>query len=667
MKKLSVAFALFSLVTTSTFMKSQNYYQQQWKTIESNQSKGLLKSNLPIIENIINQSIKDKNVVELINALKAKFNITNRTTNDTKNDNYSRFLSEIQKNEAQMKGESRLIMKLLLVRYFEEYFDDNRWKIDRRTQLSEMNTSELETWTRLDFKNYISNHYSELYKYDADLQKISMKDYKDLFGKNADYEFVSNLLEFKTISNINFLKNSGLFTDNELEVNEKTILALYDKLIASNSVNSKLYFQHQKIKYECERNNCKNRLDLLDNLYNSPTIGDYKVLIADDIVKKLHYDKKNLEAMSWIKKAQQDYPKSIYINSINNWENLILMPLVFFKYDYTVPSNQPIPWVVEFQNMNEISLNIYSVNKDYGNFLKFVGHSSETNFSQIRKTLVRKDNYKLPENKDYNKKATTLQLAGLPTGIYVGECTYNNKVISRFYFLVSDTRIIKQEIKSKQNTLYKLVNRNNGENSLSKKIEIYQFQDDKLTLIETKPLDQNANFVLPKEDKKNYYDNYLIRQVETNELNILYADRYYDDDYNQPNNKYLAQIFLDRAIYRPGQTVYYKVIATQWDKLQNKESVLKNTKLKITLKDASDEVLKQQNLVTNEFGSVNGTFLLPTAKLNGNFNILVESLDGDNIYKVDSSYKCNITVFIQFLSENFIGRFKTKSFSWSVV
>lgn len=36
-------------------------------------------------------------------------------------------------------------------------------------------------------------------------------------------------------------------------------------------------------------------------------------------------------------------------------------------------------------------------------------------------------------------------------------------------------------------------------------------------------------------------------------------------------------------------------------------------------------------------------------------------------YKVDSSYKCNITVFIQFLSENFIGRFKTKSFSWSVV
>ena len=34
---------------------------------------------------------------------------------------------------------------------------------------------------------------------------------------------------------------------------------------------------------------------------------------------------------------------------------------------------------------------------------------------------------------------------------------------------------------------------------------------------------------------------------------------------------------------------------------------------------------------------------------------------------VDSSYKCNITVFIQFLSENFIGRFKTKSFSWSVV
>lgn len=46
---------------------------------------------------------------------------------------------------------------------------------------------------------------------------------------------------------------------------------------------------------------------------------------------------------------------------------------------------------------------------------------------------------------------------------------------------------------------------------------------------------------------------------------------------------------------------------------------------------------------------------------------VVQKRKSSSFVPVDSSYKCNITVFIQFLSENFIGRFKTKSFSWSVV
>ena len=50
---------------------------------------------------------------------------------------------------------------------------------------------------------------------------------------------------------------------------------------------------------------------------------------------------------------------------------------------------------------------------------------------------------------------------------------------------------------------------------------------------------------------------------KTNDVNLLqvYGNQY-DTSFNTRNELEQAQIFLDRAIYRPGQTVYFKRIGT---------------------------------------------------------------------------------------------------------
>ena len=85
---------------------------------------------------------------------------------------------------------------------------------------------------------------------------------------------------------------------------------------------------------------------------------------------------------------------------------------------------------------------------------------------------------------------------------------------------------------------------------------------------------------------------------------------------NKSENQESAQIFLDRKIYRPGQIVYFKVIATGINGETQKVKTLEKVPLNITLNDANGEELQTLKLTTNEFGSVNGSFTLPKNKLN---------------------------------------------------
>ena len=82
------------VILSGISLHAQNYYDQQWKKINDNYAKGMVKSNLPIVLDIQKQAMKDNNTIELINALKAEFVIVNQTRDDEKNDSASQFLTK---------------------------------------------------------------------------------------------------------------------------------------------------------------------------------------------------------------------------------------------------------------------------------------------------------------------------------------------------------------------------------------------------------------------------------------------------------------------------------------------------------------------------------------------------------------------------------------------
>ena len=627
---------LFAVFFSASFF-SQNYYDQQWKNVADNYKKGQVKSNLPIILEIQNQAMKEDNASQLIRSLKAEFSIINQTYDDTKNDSSTQFFTKLQSFDQKLKGEDQLVFQVLVGEFFSDYYNQNQWKINQRTNINNQDLSQIETWSKLDFKNFLSQNFKKLDERKSDLQKISMSKYKDIFEQSEDIAYFPTLLEWNATKEIDFYKNGQLFTPNELKANQKKVSGLYDEVIAKNSGNTKLYFQHQKVNDECAFINCKNRVEQLENLVkNSSTQDDCQVMIIEDIVESLTTKEDYKTALNWINQAKEKFPKSPFINNVKNRENHIIAPNLTIHYETHTQADKPIHLVAEAKNISKFSINIYEVKGDEPNFLKYVVNQyDKSNFSSIKKSLVRKENFDIQDLKDFKNHKTSLEIKPLPSGIYVAEYVVENSIQENFYFIVTNSRIIynKKDERKDTNSQLQLVNRENGKLVPNQTLKIYELADRKTATIFDGKTDATAIFKFPSSANQSYYRSFLIQQTGTNDYNYMqvYGDQnYYDSRSNQPENK--AQIFIDRGIYRPGQTLYFKVINTKL--VKDQESVAVGVQQKIILNDANGEEISSQTFTTNEFGSYNGSFILPNGKLNGNFSLEVDSNDLD-----DSAYK----------------------------
>lgn len=107
--------------------------------------------------------------------------------------------------------------------------------------------------------------------------------------------------------------------------------------------------------------------------------------------------------------------------------------------------------------------------------------------------------------------------------------------------------------------------------------------------------------------------------------------------YNNENIQKQSNLYTDRALYRPGQTVYVSVLA--W-KVQDKtqHSVLANEEITLALRDANRKIVSEQNVVTDELGVASADFILPTSGLTGRFSIRC-SLSGNAVSFSVEEYK----------------------------
>jgi hypothetical protein len=97
-----------------------------------------------------------------------------------------------------------------------------------------------------------------------------------------------------------------------------------------------------------------------------------------------------------------------------------------------------------------------------------------------------------------------------------------------------------------------------------------------------------------------------------------------------------ALVFTDRALYRPGHLIQYKVLLFGRSSEREEYHPLSNTETKLELRDANSQRVTEVTLRTNEMGSAAGSFAAPTGRLLGQYSLnLVDGVSGGSTVRVE--------------------------------
>jgi uncharacterized protein YfaS (alpha-2-macroglobulin family) len=127
-----------------------------------------------------------------------------------------------------------------------------------------------------------------------------------------------------------------------------------------------------------------------------------------------------------------------------------------------------------------------------------------------------------------------------------------------------------------------------------------------------------------------YGKDYLSTQEQ-----VSYYNYYRDAEDNRTGSETDRLYFYDRSIYRPGQTIYFKGILIAGEYKTRKFITVEQIKTKIFLVDVNDQKIDSLVLTSNDFGSIQGNFRLPSNLLNGEFSLLDEKTKDEKTFSVE--------------------------------
>jgi uncharacterized protein YfaS (alpha-2-macroglobulin family) len=121
---------------------------------------------------------------------------------------------------------------------------------------------------------------------------------------------------------------------------------------------------------------------------------------------------------------------------------------------------------------------------------------------------------------------------------------------------------------------------------------------------------------IPRKDNQNISLRLTKGDDELFEEESFYTYRYGGESSSHPTTLF----FSDRAIYRPGQKIYFKGYVLDFDKYQM-PSIVTNKKVEVILYDANGQEQSKQSFTSNEYGTFFGQFDLPQGILTGQMSI----------------------------------------------
>lgn len=360
----------------------------------------------------------------------------------------------------------------------------------------------------------------------------------------------------------------------------------------------------------------------------------YKPLEDDAVAGSLKWMKK--QSLELCESVIKKYPDSDGAQDCKALKARIDEHTVNFVTEKVNFPLKPFKALITYKNLKKVYVRIAEMDIDKYNksIEKFYGEELIKQYLKLK--AVKEFTIELPDDGDYQAHSTEIKFPELELGHYVvligsdPGFSYKNNGIAYAATWISNISYVNRRMENGSYDFY-VLNRTSGEplkgvtaqlyyekyNYTSRKYEYIRsekYTSDDKGYFNVPPINDYRNFSIDFTYRYDLGPAFVVDKLQTD--NGIYQYK----SYKEPKRKYPKTFFfLDRGIYRPGQTVYFKGIMIDTDGETNE--IIANGNTTVTFYDVNHQKVADVNLTTNEYGSFNGTFVTPAGVLNGQMSI----------------------------------------------
>ncbi|UII28373.1 MG2 domain-containing protein [Fulvivirga maritima] len=643
-----------------------NDYVELWNKVYDYELDGLPKSANEVVDKIYLKAKKDENQEQLIKALiyQSKFSLELEENAQLKI--VKRFKSEINSAE----GAAKNVLESMLANMLHDYFTRNRWRIYNRTETADkVDSVDFRTWDLRTLLNEISTHYEYSLRNPPLLKNTSIDKFGELIEETPEslvyrptlYDFLAHqALKFyetgesaiTSPANKFYINDSSYLNIDEVKLKspdslslEFQALATYQQLVnfhkSDEDPSAYILVRLEALKYIYGKGTYDSKLQLqrstLEKFWKSYQEHEASTLIAYELAVKYEASDKP-KALEIAEKAIEKYPKSYGAEQCKALVSRIKRKELRLETEKHVPIAAHSLMKIEYKNLDSLYFRIYRITPDqYKTF--YSQHQDSAYLANLQKwETVKTWGINLKDFGDYEEHSTEVILPKFPNGRYLifssDQPTIDDNELYSYQIIQYTDLALVQHQDNKQ-YYYHVISRTNGEPVKNAKVNLKN--NDRESFIYDKSFTTNSEGVFNCNGPSNYnsYDAIITTKKDTAYFDYYYMNKIRTGKEASEPVDVKAFLFTDRSIYRPGQTVYFKGILIK--NQGSRSSIVPDEYVEVTLEDVNGEEVGELELMTNEYGSFHGEFILPRSGLTGRYTLSVEES-----YEHDSQLYDNI-------------------------
>ncbi|MEM9916520.1 MAG: alpha-2-macroglobulin family protein [Bacteroidota bacterium] len=652
-------------------------YVAEWKIIDSLEQKGLPKSALEKVEQLYDRAEREDQPAQMVKCLlyRSKYQAS------LEEDGLVKVLNSLQTQMEQADSPIKAILQSVTAEIYSRYLDQNYWRLSNRTETTDFKAEDIGTWTPGQFMEACQKLYWASLE-EEQLKQIAATDFDAItFGDHLTASMRPTLYDFLGHRAIDYFMNERSYlpdpaykfyinqptalsaasefiklsfdTEDTLSAKYNTLLLLQEMTafhLADSDPSALIDVDLKRLKFVYDNGVFTNKntlyqkaLEALHKKYDDhPSAAEITAQLAQLYLTKMdnaanqpqNPDRENSYKIAYelCQQAIDKFPESLGANRCQQLQNQILQKQLDLTAELVNSPNKPFRALVRYRNISKVYLRAVSLNDEQFEKLNALDYNSRRDF--IRQLPALKNwSVDLPASEDYLPHSVEIKVDALPVGRYLllssdnEEFNYQGGALANLTTYISNIAYLHRRGES-GSVEFALTNRQTGEPLEGVKATFFIQQYDQNTRtsswknIGSKTSDVNGFLSSQSIQGRSFCIRFDYQG------DFIYLDNRMSN-YSNNNRRRINQLthfFTDRALYRPGQTVYFKALLLEKD-LEQMPRILPDTEVEITFLDANWQEVGKLKKRSNEYGTVSGSFTAPSSGLLGRM-VLRSSVGG---------------------------------------